>query len=60
MNGATARTFERGGEGIRQRLLVDALIADDKEHQMRQAGQGTDAKTRDLEFVGEAQAARFR
>ena len=35
------------------------LIADDVEHQMREASQATDAKTRDLEFVGEAQVARL-
>ena len=41
-------------------LIADDIIADVMGHQMREAGQATDATTRDLELVGEAQAARLR
>jgi hypothetical protein len=39
---------------------IDELVADDVEHQIRETSQRSDAKFRNLEFVGEAQAARVR
>ena len=46
--------------GVKNSPDIHDLIADDVEHQVREASQRADAKIRNLELVGESQAARLR
>ena len=45
--------------GVKNSPDIHDLIADDGEHQIREASQGADAEIRNLELVGESQACRL-
>jgi len=46
--------------GVKNSPDIHDLIADDVEHQVGEANQRADAEARNLELVGESQAARVR
>ncbi len=46
--------------GVENAPDIYDLIADDVEHQMRESSQRSDSEARNLELVGEPQAARLR
>lgn len=46
--------------GVENAPDIDELVADDVEHEIRKTSQRSDTEMRNLEFVGESQAARVR